>query len=149
MTEQERPAKMWQRAAHDFLDARGFAPGPSLFRAIAHALAAFFAESRQPLRIPLALEWFQKAEVMAMFADQTGPLGFADVRRVVAIVAVEFPQVTVEHVRVALNALEDGGLLESAYREIDSEAGAAVPVSAEEVAALLRQIGRASCRERV
>ncbi|HRD68385.1 MAG TPA: hypothetical protein PKY50_19830 [Candidatus Competibacter sp.] len=79
MTEQGRPAKTWKHAAHDFLDARGFAPGPSLFRAIAHALAAFFAELRPPLRIPLALEWFQKAEVMAMFADPTDPLGFAEV----------------------------------------------------------------------
>jgi hypothetical protein len=62
-----------------------------LFRAIADALAAFFAESRPPLRLPLALEWFQQAEAMTMFADPTGPLGFAEVRRVAAVVAVECP----------------------------------------------------------
>ncbi|HRD68384.1 MAG TPA: hypothetical protein PKY50_19825 [Candidatus Competibacter sp.] len=41
---------------------------------------------------------------------------------------------------MALNTLEDGGLLESAYREIDSETGSAAPVSAEAAAALLRRV---------
>jgi hypothetical protein len=132
-----RAPAAWRQAAHAFLGARGFAPG-SLFRAIAEALADGFAASRAPLRIPLALELFGE-EVVAAFAERAGPSGFAELRRAVAAVAVEFPRVTAEHVRVALNVLGQGGLVESAYREIDPATGAAADVSAEDVVALLRR----------
>ena len=128
----------WRQAARAFFDARGFAPG-SPFRAIADALADGFAESEGPLQIPLALALFGKAEVLTLFAERSGPLSFADLRRVVAVVAVEFPQVTAEYVRVTLNMLGQGGLLESAYRKIDPATGAATDLSAVEWIALLRR----------
>jgi hypothetical protein len=131
------PPADWRQAARAFFDARGFAPG-SPFRAIAEALADGFAASRAPLRIPLALELFGE-EVVAAFAERAGPSGFAELRRAVAAVAVEFPQVTAEHVRVALDVLGQGGLVESAYREIDPATGAATDVPAEAVVALLRR----------
>ena len=131
----------WRQAARAFFDARGFAPGPSPFRAIADALADGFAESEGPLQIPLALALFGQAEVLAAFAEQNGPLGFAELRRVVAVVAGAFPQVTAEHVRVALDMLADGGLLEGAYREIDPDTGAATDRSAVDVVTLLRRCG--------
>ncbi len=136
-TGESGPAAGWRQAARAFFDARGFAPG-SLFRAIAEALADGFAASRAPLRIPLALELFGE-EVVAAFAERAGPSGFAELRRAVAAVAVEFPRVTAEHVRVTLNMLGQGGLLESAYRESDPATGAATDVPAEDVAALLRR----------
>ncbi|MEI2808601.1 MAG: hypothetical protein V9G18_22430 [Albidovulum sp.] len=134
-----RAPAAWRQAAHAFLDARGFAPG-SPFRAIAEALADEFAASPAPFRLPLALalELFGE-EVVAAFAERAGPSGFAELRRAVAAVAVEFPRVTAEHVRVALNVLGQGGLVESAYREIDPATGAAADVSAEDVATLLRR----------
>ena len=119
------PPADWRQAARAFFDARGFAPGPSPFRAIADALADGFAESEGPLQIPLALALFGQAEVLTLFAERSGPLSFAELRRVVAVVAAQFPQVTAESVRVVLNVLEGGGLLESAYREIDPATGAA------------------------
>jgi hypothetical protein len=127
-----------RQAARAFLDARGFAPGPSPFRAIVDALADGFAESEGPLQIPLALALFGE-EVMAAFPERTGPLSFAELRRTVAAVAAQFPQVTAEYVRVVLNVLEGGGLLESAYREIDPDTGAATDRSAEAVVALLHR----------
>jgi len=133
------PPADWRQAARAFFDARGFAPGPSPFRAIADALADGFAESEGPLQIPLALALFGKAEVLTLFAERSGPLSFANLRRVVAVVAAQFPQVTAEYVRVTLNMLGQGGLLESAYRDHDPATGAAVPVSAVEWIALLRR----------
>ena len=132
------PPADWRQAARAFFDARGFAPG-SPFRAIADALADGFAESEGPLQIPLALALFGQAEVLTLFAERSGPSGFAELRRVVAVVAAQFPQVTAESVRVVLNVLEGGGLLESAYREIDPATGAATDRSAEDVVALLRR----------
>ena len=129
------PPADWRQAARAFFDARGFAPG-SPFRAIADALADGFAESEGPLQIPLALALFGQAEVLTLFAERSGPLSFAELRRVVA---VEFPQVTAESVRVTLNRLGQGGLLESAYREIDPATGAATDRSAEAVVTLLRR----------
>ena len=143
MTEQKRPAKArltrWQRATHAFLDARGFAPGPSLFRAIADALAAFFAESTAPFRLPSLLTFVPDSEIMALFEDRTGPLAFADARRVVAAVAVDFPQATLEQVQVGLKILAQGGWVESEYRCIDPETGKASAVSGEERMALLQR----------
>jgi hypothetical protein len=127
----------WRQAARAFFDARGFAPG-SPFRAIAEVLADGFAAARAPLRIPLALALFGE-KVMAAFPERAGPSGFANLRRAVAAVAVEFPQVTAESVRVTLNRLGHGGLLESAYREIDPATGAATDRSAVDVVALLRR----------
>ena len=133
------PPADWRQAARAFFDARGFAPGPSPFRTIVDALADGFAESEGPLQIPLALALFGQAEVLTLFAERSGPLSFAELRRVVAVVAAQFPQVTAESVRVVLNVLEGGGLLESAYRDHDPATGAAVPVSAVEWIALLRR----------
>ena len=73
------------------------------------------------------------------FAERTGPSGFAKLRRAVAAVAVEFPRVAAEHVRVTLDVLGQGGLVESAYREIDPTTGAATDAPAEDVVALLRR----------
>ena len=131
------PPATWRQTARAFFDARGFAPG-SPFRALAEALADGFAESEGPLQIPLALALFGE-EVMAAFPERAGPLSFADLRRAVAVVAAQFPQVTAEYVRVTLNMLGQGGLLESAYREIDPATGAATDVSAVEWIALLRR----------
>lgn len=125
----------WRQAARAFLDARGFAPG-SPFRAIAEVLADRFAASRAPPRIPLALFGERGHDLLA---ERAGPSGFAERRRAVAAVAIEFPQVTAEPVRVALDVLAQGGLVESAYREIDPATGAAADGSAEAVVALLRR----------
>ncbi len=127
----------WRQAARTFLDARGFAPG-SPFRAIAEALADRFAASRAPPRIPLALALFGERG-HDLLAERAGPSGFAEWRRAVAAVAVEVPQVTAEPVRVALDVLAQGGLVESADREIDPATGAAADGSAEAVVALLRR----------
>ena len=143
MTAREAPMKVrltpWQSAARAFLKARGFRARPCLFGAVADALAAFFAEASGPFRLPLALEWFGKAEVMAVFANRTGPLGFADARRVVETLQADFPQATIEHVHVGIKILAQGGLVEGKYRRIDPETGAAVDVSGEERAALLKR----------
>lgn len=78
-----------------------------------------------------------KAKTLAS-PNGTAPRASPTPRRVVAAVAVEFPHVTAEHVRVALNMLGQGGLLASAYREIDPATGAATVVPAVDVVALLR-----------
>ena len=143
MIEQETPAKarlpLWQRAARVYLEAQGFRTRPGWLRAVADALAAFFAESAGPFRLPSLLTFVPDPEIMALFENRTGPLAFADAQRVVAAVAVEFPHVTVEHVHVGLKILAQGGWVEWEYRCIDPETGKASAVSGEELIALLKR----------